>query len=543
MARYNVMAKSEATLASQGPREGGEQPILSPPIDSQAQDQAAGDQSMETDRSYNHNGTTSPLFQNLNKKRKVNPGFDHAVLLNLAAEQGNSGLLSVSPKLLGPPLSPSRHRQYAIGGSPAGEEGSGGGSLARVSLSPLRHLKRPRYSEASSGEFSTTTGVDSPLPANHQYNGAFSSRPMMLTGRLGGLRSSRVSGEYQARGSGGGELLRLATGRNLNKPATGSGKGDAGDPSTMEAQASSFETPPPADARRTTRLNRQKSSALASPQKADEAEGHKMPKPDETQNELWGDAEKMMLDEDFVGFDDQSDDGDQETEWVDPTWEMVARIRTWRHDAIHQHLYETAAFWGDKVFTWTGEPNDAFWLAQAHFLMGHYLRAEKILTGPLPPARMPRLATEEDAAGEQQEQLSEQPDQYAAGPSHGRGLKGKGRAPREVSDLSMMLPRPEETHRPDPNKVRGRRSELNRVPNTTFMNAPVPDLQEQDQTWIADLVKNTNGGLWGALGSESRKSGRQIVAERVGSGKGKEALTEWSMPCKYLAALCMVREL
>lgn len=34
--------------------------------------------------------------------------------------------------------------------------------------------------------------------------------------------------------------------------------------------------------------------------------------------------------------------------------ELVDRFRLWRQDAIMQHLYETAIFWGDKVLTWTG---------------------------------------------------------------------------------------------------------------------------------------------------------------------------------------------
>ena len=37
----------------------------------------------------------------------------------------------------------------------------------------------------------------------------------------------------------------------------------------------------------------------------------------------------------------------------DPREEIVDRFRLWRHDAMTQHLYETAIFWGDKVFTWT----------------------------------------------------------------------------------------------------------------------------------------------------------------------------------------------
>ena len=37
----------------------------------------------------------------------------------------------------------------------------------------------------------------------------------------------------------------------------------------------------------------------------------------------------------------------------DPHSEIVDRIRLWQHDAMMQHLYQTAIFWGDKVFSWT----------------------------------------------------------------------------------------------------------------------------------------------------------------------------------------------
>ncbi|WVQ74870.1 hypothetical protein IAR50_004477 [Cryptococcus sp. DSM 104548] len=80
---------------------------------------------------------------------------------------------------------------------------------------------------------------------------------------------------------------------------------------------------------------------------------------------------------------DDADEGADEGE--ERNWSMVDSMRLWRHDAIMQHLYETAAFWGDKILSWTADPNDAFWLAQTHFLTGHYLRAEKLLTEPLPP--------------------------------------------------------------------------------------------------------------------------------------------------------------
>jgi anaphase-promoting complex subunit 6 len=52
--------------------------------------------------------------------------------------------------------------------------------------------------------------------------------------------------------------------------------------------------------------------------------------------------------EDFE--DDDSDEGEEED---DDDWGIVDRMRLWRHDAMSQHLYETAVFWGDKILTWT----------------------------------------------------------------------------------------------------------------------------------------------------------------------------------------------
>lgn len=47
------------------------------------------------------------------------------------------------------------------------------------------------------------------------------------------------------------------------------------------------------------------------------------------------------------------------------------------------------------------DPNDAFWLAQTYFLTGHYLRAERILTEPLPPPALLQLATNGAAKGKE----------------------------------------------------------------------------------------------------------------------------------------------
>ncbi|KAG0152511.1 hypothetical protein CROQUDRAFT_55876 [Cronartium quercuum f. sp. fusiforme G11] len=77
----------------------------------------------------------------------------------------------------------------------------------------------------------------------------------------------------------------------------------------------------------------------------------------------------------------EGDSGEAEPDQTQSDWTMTDRLRLWRDDARAQHLYETAAFWGAKVYGLTSSPNDAFWLAQVYFLTGQFVRAEKILTG------------------------------------------------------------------------------------------------------------------------------------------------------------------
>ncbi|GEM06673.1 cell division control protein 16 [Rhodotorula toruloides] len=97
------------------------------------------------------------------------------------------------------------------------------------------------------------------------------------------------------------------------------------------------------------------------------------------------------LDGDDSGFLSQTVD-------EDAPWTMVDRMRNWRNDAMIQHLYDSAKFWGGKVLEMTGNPDDAFWLAQIHFLTHQFAQAERILTAPrlsaaaststTPPARL-----------------------------------------------------------------------------------------------------------------------------------------------------------
>ncbi|CAG8816065.1 8049_t:CDS:2, partial [Racocetra persica] len=58
---------------------------------------------------------------------------------------------------------------------------------------------------------------------------------------------------------------------------------------------------------------------------------------------------------------------------------LEEKTRQWRNDAYFKNLYETAVFWGNKVMTMTGDSNDALWLAQVHYNMGQYVRAQKLI--------------------------------------------------------------------------------------------------------------------------------------------------------------------
>jgi hypothetical protein len=77
-------------------------------------------------------------------------------------------------------------------------------------------------------------------------------------------------------------------------------------------------------------------------------------------------------------FTTQTDEQEQLIQTSDS--DLVERIRCWRHDAMQQHLYDSAIFWGDKVVSMTNDPNDIFWLAQVYYLTGQYVRVEKLLT-------------------------------------------------------------------------------------------------------------------------------------------------------------------
>ncbi|KAF8962716.1 hypothetical protein BDZ97DRAFT_1662459 [Flammula alnicola] len=119
----------------------------------------------------------------------------------------------------------------------------------------------------------------------------------------------------------------------------------------------------------TSTLDPNRSILPASPQRSPRK--HRRGKSSTTRHPLANDTTDV--------FQDFEDDADDEDEYE---WGMVDRMRLWRHDALMQHLYDTAAFWGDKILSWTNDANDAFWLAQTYFMTHQYSRAERLLTRP-----------------------------------------------------------------------------------------------------------------------------------------------------------------
>ncbi|SCV67863.1 BQ2448_5474 [Microbotryum intermedium] len=82
--------------------------------------------------------------------------------------------------------------------------------------------------------------------------------------------------------------------------------------------------------------------------------------------------------------EDGHEDDEEQVEGEGGGWTRVDRMRNWRNDAMTQHLYSTAEFWGAKILATTANPDDAFWLAQTHFLTHQYAQAERILTSIRP---------------------------------------------------------------------------------------------------------------------------------------------------------------
>ncbi|TFK88830.1 TPR-like protein [Polyporus arcularius HHB13444] len=144
--------------------------------------------------------------------------------------------------------------------------------------------------------------------------------------------------------------------------------------------------------------------------------------------------------------DDADDEGDEDA----PEWGVVERMRLWRHDALMQHLYDSASFWGDKILSWTNDPNDAFWLAQTFFLKHEYSRAERLLTRPFPAltprppattngAFQPPFAPASNAKGKGREVPPPSPGGGSLGDTLAPGVQRLPVGPGEMIDVAIQF--------------------------------------------------------------------------------------------------------
>jgi anaphase-promoting complex subunit 6 len=61
---------------------------------------------------------------------------------------------------------------------------------------------------------------------------------------------------------------------------------------------------------------------------------------------------------------------------------LIEQIRTWRDDAFHQRLFQSAIFWGEKVIAMSDsrEPMDIYQLAQIYYLHHDYRDCKELLS-------------------------------------------------------------------------------------------------------------------------------------------------------------------
>jgi len=78
--------------------------------------------------------------------------------------------------------------------------------------------------------------------------------------------------------------------------------------------------------------------------------GHGHATPDTRRSPMKAQDISVEIEADHVMGEEDSDEDEEEV-----TWSMIDSMRLWRNDAIMQHLYETAAFWGNKILSWTGK--------------------------------------------------------------------------------------------------------------------------------------------------------------------------------------------
>lgn len=203
----------------------------------------------------------------------------------------------------------------------------------------------------------------------------------------------------------------------------------------------------------------------------------------------------------------------------DPTPNLPMRLRRWMHDAMKQHMYGTAIFWGQQVValeTSEAAYNDAYWLAQAYFLTHQYERAEQLLTTPLRCGAVPLPSDShgETPVGTRGDALHAALTATRASSVLPPQLQERRRHADTYASVAPRQDAPKSAARTRVTSARRRkRSPSPSDPFQVSQEAPIP----MDDEFSRLVV-------------------RADASERPGP-----CLVNWSAPCRYLAAQCQVR--
>lgn len=230
------------------------------------------------------------------------------------------------------------------------------------------------------------------------------------------------------------------------------------------------------------------------------------------------------------GEDDEEEEAAYYSEGssTETTWELVDRMRIWRNDALNQHLYSTAIFWGSKVFTKTRNPNDGFWLAQAYFVAGMFSRAERVLVGGWEVEETGFDVTEEEGQDEQNRR---------------RAAKGKQRQ-RDTNDndveeyeMSIDAGGDHSMHQTEELRSSGTERGATTVPLKNGSREAPTTAPSQASTLKA------NGKTAHLVPPQTAEiaAGPPLLEDRRATTR-RVRLTDTSVACRYLAAQAMVRQ-
>jgi anaphase-promoting complex subunit 6 len=214
---------------------------------------------------------------------------------------------------------------------------------------------------------------------------------------------------------------------------------------------------------------------------------------------------------------------------------LLEVMRSWREDAMKHHLYDTAIFWGDKILSLETDQtawNDAYNLATAYFLTHRYAQAEHLLCTPL------RLGADRADETDPRSQNAERDDDDEM--DH---VEDEDRG-NTADELRAAL---ESTHRSSrlPAVMLNKAKQSNHI--GADINAIASGRSAHDEMSGAngDGDKTSNGSNEEKMASAWRQE-QQLAMTEIRASQALPpdtvSLVSVSVPCKYLAAQCMVRQ-